>query len=85
MNEAPRLPAENLADNCYIYMFKNCNKLASVNFSGNTIGPSCTLGWLGGVSTKGNFYYSYKLLNITRGEDGVPEGWEIIYKDSTTN
>ena len=81
VNEAPRLPAENLADDCYKYMFKKCNKLASVSFGGKTIGAQWTLGWLEAVSTKGNFYYSYKWLNIERGDSAVPFDWDIIAPD----
>ena len=35
---APGLPAKNLVDDCYKRMFQFCNNLASVVFSGETIG-----------------------------------------------
>ena len=84
--KSPVLPARDLFGYCYRYMFINCRKLCEITFNGDQINSDVTDGWCINVSSTGKFISLNKDLDITTiGISGVPEGWEIIYKDSTTN
>ena len=66
-------------------MFYNCSKLKQITYCSAYLGKNNNDSWVYGVSSTGKFIYTQKGLNLERGVNGVPEGWEIIYKDSTTN
>ena len=67
-------------------MFSHCKKLCEITFNGVQITSDFTQGWCIGVSSTGKIISLNKDLEIiTPGASGVPEGWEVIYKDSTTN
>ena len=84
--KSPVLPARNLVGYCYQYMFAHCTKLCEITFNGDQINGYFTQDWCTDVSSKGKIISLNKDLEaITTGPSGVPEGWEVIYKDSTTN
>lgn len=66
-------------------MFYNCSKLKQITYCSRYLGKNNNDSWVYGVSSTGKFIYTWKGLNLERGVNGVPEGWEIIYKDSTNN
>ena len=66
-------------------MFYNCTKLQKITYYCQDLDGDRNVSWVYGVSSTGKFIYTYKYLNLERGHNGVPEGWEVIYKDSTTN
>ena len=84
--KSPVLPARLLTQGCYERMFAGCTKLCEITFNGDQINSDVTDGWCTDVSSKGKIISLNKDLEIiTTGPSGVPEGWEVIYKDSTTN
>ena len=77
---APVLLALELVDNCYEYMFYNCNKLSYLNANFiTTPSESYTQQWLYGVASTGTFAKNPDATWDVRGEHGIPEGWTIIY------
>ena len=84
--KSPVLQARNLVEYCYTDMFAHCTKLCEITFNGVQINSDFTQGWCTDVSSKGKIISLNKDLEILEvGPSGVPEGWEVIYKDSTTN
>lgn len=84
--KSPVLPARVLTHGCYERMFAGCTKLCEITFNGVQINSDFTQGWCIDVSSTGKIISLNKDLEIiTTGPNGVPEGWEVIYKDSTTN
>ena len=84
--KSPVLPARVLTYGCYERMFAGCTKLCEITFNGVQINSDFTQGWCIDVSSTGKIISLNKDLEIiTTGTSGVPEGWEVIYKDSTTN
>ena len=86
--KSPVLPARNLVEYCYQYMFTYCTKLCEITFNGVQINIDFTYCWCWGIdsSSTGKIISLNKDLEIIEiGPSGVPEGWEVIYKDSTTN
>ena len=77
LEAAPDLPALDLAPYCYNGMFYGCSSLKSVKALFVTI-PNyyCTLYWLSGVSTTGNFYKN-SLASWNREYVGIPEYWNV--------
>lgn len=79
------------ADGCFGRLFAGCSKLSMITYYCDKLGEDAnteinhTYQWVEGVSSTGKFIYTQKGLILKRGVDGGPEGWEIIYKDSTTN
>lgn len=66
-------------------MFYNCSKLKQITYCSEYLGKNNNDSWVYGVSSTGKFIYTYKDLNLERGDNGIPVGWAVIYKDSTTN
>ena len=84
--KSPVLPARKTVNNCYNGMFEGCTKLKEITFNGVQINSDFTQGWCIDVSSTGKIISLNKDLEIiTTGPSGVPEDWEVIYKDSTTN
>ena len=79
------LPATDVGEFAYYSMFENCSKLKQITYCSKYLGKNNNDSWVYGVSSTGKFIYTWKGLNLERGVNGVPEGWEIIYKDSTNN
>ena len=71
---APELPAETLADNCYWYMFNNCTSLKTIRCRAKVTASNATYNWLGGVNTAGTFY-GYSEYGYPSGASGIPTTW----------
>ena len=73
------LPARTLVQQCYYGMFDSCTSLNTVKVYARDISASyCTEDWLKNVAQSGTFY-NYNNANFSRGEDGIPTGWTILY------
>ena len=78
LTKTPILPAKTLALACYFCMFKDCISLNNVTCLAEDISAThCTLGWLDNVSEIGTFVKSENMSGWTRGEDGIPVGWNV--------
>lgn len=79
LTEAPALPATKLADYCYSSMFMGCTGLNYVKAL-FTDEPSkeTTCNWLSGVAPTGTFVKSKYATWDVRGDDGIPEGWNVV-------
>ena len=75
LTHAPELPATTLSIVCYQQMFKGCTKLNYVKCLATDISATnCTVSWLKGVATTGDFYAPAS-TRWTTGESGIPQGW----------
>lgn len=83
--KAPDLPAGNLSKLCYRSMFSGCTNLKYIYSAATNISASnCTLEWVKGVASTGDFYaQSPAIVNWTTGDNGIPAGWtrHQIYSD----
>ena len=81
LTKAPELPATilaNLANNCYYEMFYGCTSLNSMTCLAEDISATdCTYRWLNGVSETGTFVKSENMSGWTRGNSGIPVGWNV--------
>lgn len=76
---APTLPAIELVDNCYSYMFTGCIQLNFVEAMFKTI-PSTgeyLTNWLKNVKLTGTFHKNYD-VTWTREDAGIPINWKIL-------
>ena len=71
---APELPAETLADNCYWYMFNGCTSLKSLKCHAKVAASNATSNWLKGVKTSGTFY-GHSEYGWSSGANGIPTTW----------
>ena len=71
---APELPAETLADNCYWSMFNNCTSLKSLKCHAKVAASNATSNWLKGVKTSGTFY-GHSEYGWVSGTSGIPSTW----------
>ena len=83
LTEAPVLPATTLTKECYSHMFYIANKLNWIKALFTTIPSTYTKNWVNGVSSQGVFVKSIDANWITTGNNAVPEGWTVIYFDTT--
>ena len=75
LTQAPELPATTLSIVCYDSMFKGCTKLNYVKCLATDISAAnCTVSWLKGVATTGDFYTPAS-THWTTDESGIPQGW----------
>ena len=75
LTQAPELPATTLVERCYSNMFQYCKKLNYVKcLATDTSATDCTIYWLYGVATTGDFYAPAS-TNWTTGGSGIPQGW----------
>ena len=73
--QAPELPATQLTAYCYRNMFSGCTSLNYIKcLATNRSAEKCTLDWVKGVSSTGNFYKSPSATWVT-GTSGIPTGW----------
>jgi len=77
---APELPAETLVNNCYGGMFSGCSSLSLIKCNATDITASyCLSDWTNGVASSGTFYKNTSMneSNWTRGNNGIPSGWDV--------
>ena len=82
--KAPDLPAVNLSKLCYRSMFSGCTNLKYIYSAAANMASNCTLEWVKGVASTGDFYaQSPAIVNWTTGDNGIPAGWtrHQIYSD----
>ncbi len=81
---APELPALYLENRCYTNMFAGCLKLKHVSAAFLTPPLSNafdTSNWLGLVASNGTFVKNAAATWNMTGENGIPEGWTVVFKD----
>ena len=81
LTKTPLLNATHLENHCYQSMFAFCSNLNWVFclVTSNNSSTDATTNWLQGTSSTGKFYRSNSTYTWTRGQSGIPEGWEIYY------
>ena len=78
LTKAPELPAKTLASGCYGSMFEGCTSLNSITCLAEDISATdCTLDWLRNVAETGTFVKSENMSGWTRGDSGIPVGWNV--------
>ena len=85
LTQAPELPATELTYRCYAYIFNECEKLQEIKvgfteWEGNMI----TWSWADDVAPTGTFYCP-KELPLEYGQDRIPEGWNVVYIDKSSD
>ena len=79
METTPELPAPTLATNCYIGLFNNCSSVNLIKcLAGSIPYASCTSNWVTGVRSIGTFIKAQGMEGWSRGNNGIPNGWDII-------
>ena len=82
--DAPELPAPVLVEGCYSGMFAGCENLSYVRCYATDISAlNCTDDWLYYVASSGSFVKAAANNSWTRGDDGIPEGWEVFNDDGS--
>lgn len=75
---APELPATDLVNSCYIYMFYNCENLNYIKCLATDISTTdYTYNWVSGVASTGTFVKHPDMNNWTKGVSGIPNNWTI--------
>ena len=78
LTTAPTLPAVELVNSCYNYMFYGCSKLNHIEAHFTTSpSTSYTYYWVYGVASTGTFVKSSDATWNVTGVNGVPTGWTI--------
>lgn len=78
LTTAPVLPALTLVSQCYGNMFNGCSNLNYIKAMFTTTpGTSYTSVWVTGVSSSGTFVKNVNATWTTRGNNGIPNGWDI--------
>lgn len=73
--QAPELLASTLTNYSYAYMFENCTSLNYIKcLATNRSAEQCTLVWVSGVSSTGDFYAPASTTWVS-GANGIPTGW----------
>ena len=74
----PELPATDLANGCYAYMFYCCSSLnhIKVAFKDWEGGEDATYAWIYGVAETGNFECPEGLA-VQYGDSYIPNGWSV--------
>ena len=94
LKESPILPAETLVKTCYYQMFNACSSLEKITAlflttPGTTTSTNQTRNWVSGVpsgaTSGGVFVKNVKAFWGVDGVNGIPSGWQTIYKDTTDN
>jgi hypothetical protein len=79
METTPELPAPTLATNCYVGLFNNCSSVNLIKcLAGSIPYASCTSNWVTGVRSIGTFIKAQGMEGWSRGNSGIPNGWDII-------
>lgn len=76
--KAPDLPAESLKTNCYYAMFFSCSNLNYIKAMFLETSASYTGSWVTGVASSGTFVKNKNATWNNVGDDGVPEGWDVV-------
>ena len=77
--QAPELPATTLVGGCYRSMFQGCTSLKYIKMLATDISATnCLSNWVNGVSLTGTFVRSEDATWIETGDNGIPEGWNIL-------
>lgn len=85
LTEAPVLPAQSLENMCYASLFTGCTSLNYVKcLATENMGGSNTGGWLSNVAATGTFVKAPN-AQWESGMSGIPEGWEVVDDDGTSN
>ena len=75
---APVLPATTLATQAYYRMFYNCNKLNEITMLATDISASgCMYEWVYRVASTGTFIKAASMESLSRGANGIPNGWTV--------
>ena len=75
---APKLPAIQLTNYCYGYMFNDCTSLNSITCLATDISATnCTQNWVSDVASTGTFIKADGVNSWTTGNNGIPNGWTI--------
>ena len=77
LEDAPELPAETLADNCYRSMFNGCKSLKTIRCHAKATAKDVTYQWLKGVAATGTFY-GHSEYGWSSGMSGIPSGWTFV-------
>lgn len=73
--QAPELLVSTLTNYSYALMFENCTSLNYIKcLATNRSAEKCTLDWVKGITSTGNFYKSSSATWAT-GTSGIPTGW----------
>lgn len=76
---APELPALQLVSNCYYAMFTDCTNLNYIKAMFTTTPSSTTTSsWVTNVASEGTFVMNKDATWDVTGNNGIPDGWEII-------
>ena len=79
LTQAPELPATELFEGCYSYMFYTCSNLNTIKlgYTGNFAdAPSMAFkNWVYGVASTGTFYYNGS--DTKTGISAIPTGWTV--------
>lgn len=79
LTTAPELPATTLVKNCYESMFAGCASLNYIKCLATDISATnCLAWWLSRVSPTGTFVKNPAMNDWTVGENGIPNGWEVV-------
>lgn len=85
LTKAPVLPAQSLENMCYASLFTGCTSLNYVKcLATENMGGSNTGGWLSNVAATGTFIKAPN-AQWESGMSGIPEGWEVVDDDGTSN
>lgn len=76
LTQAPALPATNLADECYRFMFWGCQSLKEVRIAATTYATDALTDWLKGVSATGDFYCDPNVTTFPK--SWIPSGWRRL-------
>lgn len=83
---APELPALELVSGCYTEMFDNCNKLSYIKMMATNISAqNSLLWWVHNVSSQGTFVKNSNATWNVKGDNGIPNGWNIDYATGISN
>ena len=79
MATTPELPAPTLATNCYVGLFNACSSVSYIKCLAASIPyASCTSNWVTGVRSLGTFVKAQGMEGWSRGNNGIPNGWDVI-------
>ena len=80
--ESPRLPARFLEPRCYRNMFSGCTNLNKIECYAVDEGTDSLTNWVSGVANAGVFTYYEEKTDWSRGNNGIPSGWNAELTDN---
>ena len=79
LTTAPQLLATTLTENCYRSMFRGCTNLNNITMLATDISArGCLTDWVRGVSSSGTFTKNPSKFSLSRGVNGIPNGWTVV-------